>query len=117
MSLRSALVVTGNLSEVHDNLQTAEQLARALDNRPRLACVYLSQAIALVNQGAMDQVIQSCQQAYEIARKAHDMPVMIGAQFNMALAHFTFGNPERVSSCSPRSSRRSPGISAMNGPR
>jgi tetratricopeptide (TPR) repeat protein len=92
LSLRSALVVTGNLSEVHDNLQTAEQLARALDDRPRLAHVYLSQAIALVNQGAMDQVLRSSQQAYEIARETHDMPVMIGAQFNMALAHFTLGN-------------------------
>lgn len=92
LSLRSALVVTGNLSELHDNLQTAEQLARSLNDRPRLAYVYLSQAIALVNQGAMDQVLRSCQQAYEIASKTHDMPVMIGAQFNMALAHFTLGD-------------------------
>jgi tetratricopeptide (TPR) repeat protein len=92
LSLRSALVVTGNLSELHDNLQTAEQLAHALGDRSRLACVYLSQAIALVNQGSMDQVLRSCQQAYEIAREAQDLPVMIGAQFNMALAHINLGN-------------------------
>ena len=86
-------MVTGNLSEVHDNLRGwPNSSARALDDRPRLAHVYLSQAIALVNQGAMDQVLRSSQQAYEIARETHDMPVMIGAQFNMALAHFTLGN-------------------------
>ena len=92
LGLRALLALTANLSEAHENLQTAEHLAQLLGDRSRLAQVYLSKAIVLVNQGSMNEVIRSGEQAYTIASEIDDPFLMIGARFIVGLAHFTLGN-------------------------
>jgi len=52
----------------------------------------------------MEQVLPSCQQAYEIAPRAHDSAGMIGRSIQHGLPTFNLGQSEdRASSCSAAS--------------
>jgi tetratricopeptide (TPR) repeat protein len=91
LALGSALNQLGEYGRGLSLLGEAEALARALDDRPRLARVLAGMAFGRRATGDADDTVAAGQQALELAAELGDRTLQRGASYQLALAYQSIG--------------------------
>jgi len=103
LGLRVAFGAAGRFLQSRDCLEEAEELARSVDDRPRLALINIVKCTTLSILGVMDGAVEAGRIGCQIAEHLKDGSSIVNASYALGQAHWyqgDFQSAERVLSAS-----------------
>lgn len=92
LGLRIALAATADLVRIRRHLEEAEELARSIDDRRRLAPILVSKSIILTNLGVLEEAVESGRHGHALAEELDDPVCLVNAGFALGQAYWNRGD-------------------------
>ncbi len=96
LGLRVALAALGELRAIHERLEEAAELARSVEDRPRLATINISKSTILSNLGDLDEAVTAGLHGRAIAEELGDGASTVNAGFALGQAYWNRGEFQKA---------------------